>query len=76
MFEFILTLSTGKVMLEYKCFLNPLDSNTTENNIKWKSKQFFIWKAWSWKSADATKNEFNIFFFTTKKKKKKKKGKI
>ena len=55
MFEFMLTWPFGKVMLKYQFFLNPLDSNTTENNVKWKSKQLFIWKAWLWKSADVAK---------------------
>ena len=35
MFEFVITMSIGKVLLEKLMFLlNPLDSNTTGNNFK------------------------------------------
>ena len=39
MFEFIITMPIWKVLLE-KFFQNPLDSNTTKNDVKWRSKHF------------------------------------
>ena len=44
MFEFVITMPIGKVILEkwISFFLNPSNLNMTENNIKWKWKHCFI----------------------------------
>ena len=44
MFEFIVTLPIWKALseTEYKIFLNPQNSDMTENNVKWKSKLFYV----------------------------------
>ena len=39
MFEFIITMPIWKMLLE-KFSQNPLDSNTTKNDVKWRSKHF------------------------------------